>query len=40
VVYGGGSVLGSLDLLYVPLGGSTSTVNAAQSYVYVFNVAP
>jgi len=40
IVYGGGSVLGSLDLLYVLLGGSTSTVSAAQSYVYVFNVAP
>ena len=41
IVYGGGSVLGSLDLLYVVLGGgTTSTVNAAQSYVHVFNIAP
>jgi hypothetical protein len=40
VVYGGGSVLGTLDLLYTLLAGTTTTLNAAQSYLYVFNVAP
>ena len=38
-VYGGGAVLGTLDLLYTVVGGSTTTLNASQGYIYVFNVS-